>query len=63
MINSSAATLIRSAGYVPQSEFGCDMVCASYPLETFAAPDWDSLAYYATRYQLCECGNHKEWEG
>lgn len=32
--------------------------CMIEQRETYSAPDWDSLVFYATNYQLCGCGYH-----
>ena len=34
------------------------MICPVVDGDTYAAPDWDSLAFYAQNYALCECGSH-----
>jgi hypothetical protein len=52
------ATKIQSFGYFAIAGDEPSMVCATSPLETYAAPDWDSLAHYAANYDLCECGWH-----
>ena len=52
------ATKIQSFGYFAIAGDEPAMMCATSPLETYAAPDWDSLAHYAANYDLCECGWH-----
>ena len=32
--------------------------CAHQRLAKYSAPDWDSLAFYALNYEMCECGWH-----
>jgi hypothetical protein len=52
------ATQIQSFGYFAIAGEEPAMMCASWPCETYTAPNWDSLVHYAENYQLCECGNH-----
>ena len=52
------ATKIQSFGYFAIAGDEPAMMCATSPLETYAAPDWDSLAHYAANYDLCGCGWH-----
>ena len=53
------AATIQSAGYFAVIGHGQPAIqCATEPCETYSAPDWESLAFYAVDYALCECGNH-----
>jgi hypothetical protein len=56
---ANAISTIISAGFIPLAGEEAAMQC-SYAPETWAAPDWDSLAYYATEFRLCGCPNHSE---
>jgi len=50
---------IINAGFIPIAGDEAAMKCLYAP-ETWAAPDWNSLAYYATQFRLCGCPNHSE---
>lgn len=54
-----ARAAIRARGFTPLWDQGTPaMACASAPGDTYAAPDWPSLACYAQHYLLCFCGGH-----
>jgi hypothetical protein len=53
----NAIDAIMNAGFIPAAGSDAAMTCANAP-ETWAAPDWESLAHYATMYRLCGCPNH-----
>lgn len=58
-LTSSVAIAINKAGYYPVVDGGDpQMICSCGRPETFSAPDWESLAFYAENYQMCDCGFH-----
>lgn len=57
--DSDARAAIRARGFTPLWDRDTPaMVCASASGDTYAAPDWPSLAHYARHYLLCFCGGH-----
>ena len=44
---------LTTAGFAIIENEGPAIKCAINPLETWSAPDWDSLVFYATEYELC----------
>jgi hypothetical protein len=52
----SIALRINKAGFYPVVDgFDPQMICSCGDPETFSAPDWESLAFYAENYPLCDC--------
>jgi hypothetical protein len=59
MTYDEAATALTEAGFIALVNLDeAAAVCAHDPLEIYAAPDWASLVFYASNYELCECGGH-----
>jgi len=59
-LTSSVATAINNAGFYPVVDHADptpQMICSCGSPEVFSAPDWDSLAFYAEAYQMCDCTN------
>ena len=53
-----ARAAIIARGYEPIDGAPPAMICAFTFGDTYAAPDWPSLVFYAQHYVLCPCPNH-----
>jgi hypothetical protein len=50
---------INAAGFFPIIDGEMpEMMCSFNAVQTYASSDWETLAFYAENYQLCDCGGH-----
>ena len=60
MISLSNLSTIFANGYTIVDGPAAVIECVHVRSDRYSAPDWDSLAFYASNYVLCDCGWHTQ---